>query len=41
MINSLKFIAQEISEVADAFLNSDLQWEEMKILAILIKWMHH
>lgn len=28
MINSFKFITQEISEVADAFLNSDLHWEE-------------
>jgi hypothetical protein len=27
MINSFKFIAQEISEVADAFLNSDLHEE--------------
>lgn len=30
IINSVKLIAQEISELAGDFLNSDLHWEENK-----------
>jgi hypothetical protein len=40
VINSLKFIAQKISEVADAFSTVIYMEQKMKFLVILIKAMN-